>query len=86
MKISDGKRKAREKARRYRQRLRMRGLRTLQLWVPDTRRPGFVEEARRQSLAAAAATSEQEALDFIEALERADWWPEDTSSTGEETK
>ena len=86
MKISDNKRKAREKARRYRQRLRMRGLRTLQLWVPDTRRSGFAEDARRQSLAAAAATSEQEALDFIEARERADWWSGEASSTEEKTE
>ena len=86
MKISDEKRKAREKAQCYRQRLRMRGLRTLQLWVPDTRRSGFAEDARRQSLAAAAATSEQEVLDFMEALEKVDWLSEEVPSTGEERK
>lgn len=35
---------------RYRARLRERGLRPVQIWVPDTRRPGFAEECRRQSM------------------------------------
>jgi hypothetical protein len=29
------------------------GLRPVQIWLPDTRRPGFAEECRRQSLAVA---------------------------------
>jgi hypothetical protein len=33
----------------------MSGLRPIQIWVPDTRRPGFAEECRRQSLIVAAA-------------------------------
>jgi hypothetical protein len=32
-------------------------LRPVQIWVPDTRRPGFAEECRRQSLAVAADTA-----------------------------
>lgn len=36
-----------------RQALRAMGLRPVQIWVPDTRRPGFAEECRRQSLAVA---------------------------------
>jgi hypothetical protein len=32
----------------HRQRLRMAGLRPVQIWVPDTRRPNFAEECRRQ--------------------------------------
>lgn len=35
---------------RYRARLRAQGLRPVQLWVPDVRRPGFAEECRRQSM------------------------------------
>jgi hypothetical protein len=31
------------------------GLRPVQIWVPDARRPGFVEECRRQTRLAAAA-------------------------------
>ena len=35
--------------------LRKSGLRPVQIWVPDTRRPGFEAECRRQSLLAAKA-------------------------------
>ena len=35
--------------------LRKAGLRPVRIWVPDTRRPGFAEECRRQSLIAARA-------------------------------
>ena len=35
--------------------LRRAGLRPVQIWVPDTTRPGFAEECRRQSLLAAAS-------------------------------
>lgn len=35
--------------------LRAAGLRPLQIWVPDTRRPGFAEECRRQSRIVAEA-------------------------------
>ena len=43
------------RVRKRRDALRAAGLRPLQIWVPDTRRPGFAEECRRQSLAVAAA-------------------------------
>ena len=38
-----------ERVARRRTKLRARGLRPVQLWVPDTSAPGFVEECRRQS-------------------------------------
>jgi Protein of unknown function (DUF3018) len=34
---------------RHRDALRMAGLRPVQIWVPDTRRPDFAQECRRQS-------------------------------------
>ncbi len=58
---------ARKKMSDYRARLRAAGLRPVQIWVPDTRAPGFAEEARRQSRLVSQRESEQEALDFIEA-------------------
>ena len=39
---------------KHRTALRASGLRPVQIWVPDTRAPGFAEECRRQSLIAAA--------------------------------
>jgi hypothetical protein len=35
--------------------LRMAGLRPVQIWVPDTRQPGFAQECRRQSHLASQA-------------------------------
>ncbi|MHB1842524.1 MAG: antitoxin MazE family protein [Sulfobacillus sp.] len=55
----------------HRQRLRAPGLRPLQIWVPDTRRPGFPEECRRQSLSLRADPSEPAVLEFM--AEIADW-------------
>jgi len=42
---------------KHREALRQAGLRPIQLWVPDTRRPGFAQECQRQSLLAAQADS-----------------------------
>jgi hypothetical protein len=39
---------AAEKMRTYRQNLRRRGMKMLQLWVPDPAAPGYAEEMRRQ--------------------------------------
>ena len=38
-----------ERVQKHRDALRAVGLRPVQLWVPDTRRPGFAAECRRQS-------------------------------------
>jgi hypothetical protein len=39
----------RQRVQKHRDALRAAGLRPVQIWVPDTRRPGFDEECRRQS-------------------------------------
>jgi hypothetical protein len=59
---------ARDRVREHRRRLRARGLRPVQIWVPDVRASEFVAEAHRQS--AAIAQSEQEADDqaFVDAI------------------
>jgi hypothetical protein len=44
-----------ERVRRRREQMRAAGLRPVQIWVPDTRRPGFAAECRRQAMASAAA-------------------------------
>ena len=38
-----------ERVARRRAKLRAAGLRPVQIWVPDTRAPGFAEECRQQS-------------------------------------
>jgi hypothetical protein len=52
---------------RHREALRAAGLPPIQIWVPDTRRPGFAEECRRQSLVLQDDKYEQEILDWLAA-------------------
>lgn len=60
-----------EKQHRYRRRLRGKGLRPVQIWVPDTRTHGFASECRRQARLAARSAQEKPTLDFISEI--ADW-------------
>lgn len=46
--------------------MRASGLRMMEIWVPDTRAPGFAEEARRQSLLIAAESNFDDMMDCIE--------------------
>ena len=59
---------SRDKVRSYRQRMRDRGLRPIQIWVPDTRTASFRTEAHRQSLAVARSAREREDQAFIDAI------------------
>lgn len=57
-----------ERVQKRRAALRAAGLRPLQIWVPDNRRPGFIEECRRQSqLVAQADVADADMLDFLDA-------------------
>ena len=56
-----------QRVRRRRDKLRELGMRPLQIWVRDTRAPGFAAEAARQAQLVAAATTEDD-LDFLDRL------------------
>lgn len=72
MTTTKNKRTIREKVANYRSRMRARGLRPVQIWVPDTRTAAFRAEAHRQSLAVANSAQEQEDQDFIDAISSPD--------------
>ena len=56
------------RVKKHRSALRAAGLRPIQIWVPDTRKPGFAEEARRQAAVVAAADARDSDLqDFMDA-------------------
>jgi hypothetical protein len=61
---------------KHRNALRMAGLRPVQIWVPNTRRPDFAEECRRQCLLVAQADSANMAMQQFmdEALADEDGW------------
>ena len=67
-----------ERVQRHRDRCRAAGLRLVQIWIPDTRRPGFTEECRRQSaLVAGADAGDTELMAFLDdALEHVEGWHE----------
>ena len=48
-----------QRVQRHRDKLRAAGLRPIQIWVPNTRAPGFAEECARQCLMVAAAAAEE---------------------------
>jgi hypothetical protein len=64
--------KSRDKVRAHRARLRRRGLRPIQIWVPDVRSRTFAREARRQSLLVGSAAPEREDQAFVDAISQ---WP-----------
>lgn len=48
--------------------LRSQGLRPIQIWVPDTRAPGFAEECARQAaIVEAANRADPELMEFMDA-------------------
>ena len=61
---------------KHREALRHAGLRPIQLWVPDTRGPGFADECRRQAKAVAASDSKDASLEALmdEGLEDLEGW------------
>lgn len=67
-----------DRVQKHRDALRRAGLRPVQIWVPDTRRPDFAEECRRQSrLAAQVDMSDTDLQGFMdEALADMDGWTE----------
>lgn len=58
--------------RTHRERLRAKGLRPLQIWVPDVRAPEFVTAAHDQSMAIATSEHEIEDQAFVDAVS-SDW-------------
>jgi hypothetical protein len=58
----------RVKVREHRERLRRKGLRPLQIWVPDVRAAAFRSQAHRQSLAVASSSHAREDQAFIDAV------------------
>ena len=63
-----------ERVQKYRVALRAAGLRPVQIWVADTRRSGFAEECRRQSLALKGDEQETGTLRWLERAADTEGW------------
>lgn len=58
-----------------RQRLRQKGMRSIQLWVPDTRAAEYRQECQRQALNVAAnQVHENEVMDWVEDVADTTGW------------
>jgi Protein of unknown function (DUF3018) len=57
---------SRVRTRRYRDGLRRRGLRPVQIWVPDLRAPGFKAEVERQCAAINVADRAEDLMGWVE--------------------
>jgi hypothetical protein len=62
---------SREKVRAHRARLRKRGFRLVQMWLPDTRSPEFAAQAHKDSLAIARSETEADDQAFVDSIS---WW------------
>ena len=57
-----------ERMRDHRARLRAEGFRPVQLWLPDTRQPEFLAQARRESLLANRTVDHDETMAWLDYL------------------
>jgi hypothetical protein len=63
---------SRRRVRAHRQRLRVQGLRPIQIWVPDVTAEGFAAEAHRQSRAVSAGDVAGDDQAFVDSVSE---WP-----------
>ncbi|MCA9876581.1 MAG: antitoxin MazE family protein [Thermomicrobiales bacterium] len=73
MVTDQGKKSSRAKVGEHRKRLRAKGLRPIQIWVPDVRSPEFRAEAHRQSALVAASPHEPEDQAFVDSASAGVW-------------
>jgi len=65
-----------ERVQKHRAGLRAAGMRPVQIWVPDTRRSGFAEECRRQSMLLRDNPHEAETLAWLADAADTEGWKE----------
>lgn len=59
---------------KHRDALRASGLRPIQIWVPDTRRPDFAAECLRQCLVVRNDPQEKDVMGWLEAAADTEGW------------
>jgi len=64
---------SRDKVRAHRERMRKRGMKLIQIWVPDPRSPYFAAEARRQARLANKSPFAAEDQAWVDSM--SDWKP-----------
>ena len=72
-----GIKSSRQKVRSHRKRMRAKGYRLVQMWLPDTRTPEFAREAHLQSLRASNSPTAEVDQAFIDSIS---WWNSDEAA------
>ena len=68
MAAGSSRKSSQQKVSEHRRRLREKGLRPIQLWVPDVRSSAFEKQAHLQSLTVATSRRANEDQSFIDAV------------------
>lgn len=68
MPAASKRKSSRDRVKTHREKMRAKGYRLVQFWVPDTRTAEFKREMHRQSLAIANSPSEADDQAFIDAI------------------
>lgn len=63
-----------DRVKKHREALRSAGLRPIQIWVADTRRPGFAQECRRQSRKLHRDPQEKDVLKWLSKVSAREGW------------
>lgn len=63
-----------KRVQKHRDLLRKRGLKPVQIWVPDVKKKGFEAECKRQSILARNSDKKQNIDDFIESASDLKGW------------
>ena len=66
---------SRDKVRNHRARMRAKGMKLVQYWVPDVTSAAFKEQALRESRAMASSATEAEDQAFVDAI--SEFWSTD---------
>ncbi|TMJ20161.1 MAG: DUF3018 family protein [Alphaproteobacteria bacterium] len=75
--MATGAASSRDKVRDHRARMRAKGMKLVQFWVPDMNSPEFQAEAKRQSLAAANSPTEADDQAFVDSI--SEFWDDEAS-------
>ncbi len=65
---------ASKRVKHHRDELRKAGLRPVQIWIADRRRPGFAEECRRQALKLRDDPGERATMDWLDSVRDTEGW------------
>ncbi len=76
----------RERSARYRAKMRAKGYRLKQFWLPDVTSPAFIAQAEADARAIAASEDSREAQAWLDSIRDEEWatWPQHDLGSGDD--